>query len=149
PMTQKMTLDILQQVKVLRTLPNGGGETETTVLSSSGVLNGKPINVPTNQPITMTQDSRGNTLSVKGLSNNTPGLSVLNNIFNSGGLKTTSSYLPTGPVKVGDTWKEKVSLPGFSGSGYAISKLIRLEKVGHFQTARIHSRIALPLKMML
>jgi hypothetical protein len=149
PMTQKMVLDMLQQVKVLRALPDGGGETETTILSSSGVMNGQPIHIPTNQPIITTLDSRGNTLAVKGLSNSAPGMAVLNNIFNSGGLKTTGSYLPVKPIHIGDTWTEKIALPGFSGGGYAVSQLIRLEKVGHFQTARIHSRIALPLKMML
>jgi hypothetical protein len=149
PMTQKMVLDMLQQVKVLKALPDGGGVTETTILNSSGMMNGQPIHIPTDQPITTTLDARGNALSVKGLSNSAPGMAVLNNIFNSGGLKTTGSYLPVKPVRIGDTWTEKISLPGFSGSGYAVSQLVRLEKVGHFQTARIHSRIALPLKMML
>lgn len=58
-------------------------------------------------------------------------------------------YLPPNPVKIGEEWSQPVEIPGltWAGKGVAKAKLIRLEKVGRFQTVRIRAAFSLPLNI--
>ena len=58
-------------------------------------------------------------------------------------------YLPKQPVRIGDKWTQKINVAGLGkGSvGTVQTKLVRIEPVGTFNTARLHSTMSVPFVM--
>ncbi len=150
PFAQRSDVSLLQQVKVSKKLPNGGGETETVVLKTQGTRDGQPFNPPANAaPIVTVYDARGNVVATRGLPKSAPGMPSLDTLLGPGGLKTAGAYLPPRPVRPGDTWTQKVAIGTLGASGIAKSSFVRLENIGAFKTARIHTVVALPIRIMM
>lgn len=145
PVKMKLT----QEQKVTRVSPGGGGEVVTTVLTQEMSVNGQPQQAVKPDPVTMTYDGLGKVLSVKGLPKDNPASSMLGGGISSGGLNGMGLFLPPKPVQPGSVWTQSVLVPGSGSTGMARCKLMRMENVGKFKTARIRMNLKMPVKMMM
>ena len=86
-----------------------------------------------------------------GLKIDNSGGSAFGGLVGSGALNLQRVYLPTKPVRLGESWTTKVTIAGLpgAGTGSAKSTLVRLEPVGRYQTARIRAILNAPLKLYL
>lgn len=149
PMTIPGDVTTVVEQKVTKAFPQGGGEIVTTTISQEGRVNNQPMPAQTIPPITTTYDARGKILSLKGLPANNPMTQAMGGGIGSSGMMGMSAALPEKPVKPGDTWTQTVSLPGYSASGTAKCTLVRFEKVGPYQTARIRTLMTMPMSIMI
>ena len=60
-------------------------------------------------------------------------------------------YIPPSAVKVGEAWRQEVSIPGlrWTGKGNAYIRFLRTEPVGRYETARLRAAVALPITIYL
>ena len=138
-MTQQMML--LQHIKVVKVLTNGNGQVEvTTTNAQSGGAS---------KPVSMTYDPLGNIVSMQnaGTGGGLGGMMFVG-VFSSNAA-VQGAYLPSKAVKPGDTWTQKVTIPGNAGTGMATAKYIKMTTVGRFNTAHIQSTLTLPIKVMM
>lgn len=145
--TSSFAVNLTQQMRVKRSLSGGGGEISVETLSGQLLQNGEPRPITNPKPVRIVYDSRGNITGFKA-SPNVPGDSFAG-VIGSGALGMLRVYLPPNPVKIGEEWSQPVEIPGltWAGKGVAKAKLIRLEKVGRFQTVRIRAAFSLPLNI--
>lgn len=143
-----MSLDMVQEQKTDKVLPDGSAEITLSTLNGQGKLNDKPIEMETNKkPIRMVFDKRGN---VKKL------LDVPQEAQSMGGMlggnsQLNGAYLPTKSVKFGESWTAAVTLPTAGGgktTATVKSSFTRLELIGRFRTARLRSQLSAPMTMM-
>ncbi|HZO88710.1 MAG TPA: hypothetical protein VFB38_10265 [Chthonomonadaceae bacterium] len=149
PMTIPITMNMVQEQKVLRADPNGGGEVIVTLMDQHNTLGTQPMvgqNIP---PLTLRFDPLGRATSIKGIPANNPASNMLNGPMNVSGLIGVGVSLPARAVKPGDKWTQPISLPGITGVGKATSTFLRVENVGHFRTARIRTRVSIPMNMLM
>src|SRR5439155_20233789 len=118
-----------------------------TTKNQQATTNGQPMAVPNTPPMTMTYDATGKVLSAKGLSKNDPATSMMGSAFSSGGLAGLGNFLPTHPVKVGDTWTPKVTLPSALGnsSGTMKATFVGIQTIGQYKTAHFKTTMSMPL----
>lgn len=148
PMTIPMNSIVIEEQRITKVYPQGGGEITSTTISQQTTVNGQPAPAQNSAPVVTAFDRYGRLIRAQGAAPSNPVGGIM------GGLNTTGAsglgmYLPTKPVKPGDTWTEPMRVPGISGKGTAKCRLVRLEKVGAFRTARIHADLNLPLRILL
>ncbi len=145
------SLNMVIQQKVIKLHPDGSADVAMTTLSSNGVVNQQPIkpNI-SGKPSIITFDTRNNIVTARDLPQSTTGMDPTSRIFQSGALSTQGVYLPKQAVRIGDKWTQKINVAGLGKDtmGTVQSKLVRLEPVGTFQTARLHSTINIPFVMV-
>jgi hypothetical protein len=147
-----INLDLVEQEKVIRLLPNGGGEIAISTLSGQGLSNGTPFTpLPDKRPAIIGFSARGDLLSARDLPSASAGVPMLSNMFGSGAVSMNGVFLPDKPVHVGDAWSKKVKIAGLTGNALASVKasLVKLEEVDHYKTARIHAVLTAPLHTMI
>jgi hypothetical protein len=147
-----VAVDLVEQEKVVRALPNGGGEIAISTLSGQGTSNGTPFTPATDKkPALIGFNAHGDLLSVKDLPAGNAGVPLLSNMFGSGALSMNGVFLPNSPVRVGETWSKKVHIAGLTGDSQATVKatLIGTEEVGHYKTAKIHAVLTAPLHTLI
>ena len=146
PSQTTLDVDLTQKSRVVRGLPQGGGEVESTTSNGVILMNGKPSGEPDSKPVTLTYDARGNLTSVSGASEK----ANFGGLLGSGTLGMQSAFLPGRPVREGETWQQPLRLPGMpvSGAGTATCRWLTTERVGRYETARIRSFLSQPLKIM-
>ncbi len=146
--TSTMSLNMVQEQKTDKVLPDGSAEITLTTLNGQGTLNDKPIEMETNKkPIRMVFDKRGN---VKAL------LDVPKDAQNLGGMfgrnsQLNGAYLPIKPVKFGESWTATVTMPTNGGgktTATVKSSFVRIEQIGRFRTARLRSQLTAPMAIM-
>lgn len=138
-------VNVTQQMRVKKSLKEGGGEISVEILSGQFSQNGQPFSLSNPKPIHIAYDARGNITGFQASPDSaTEGLA---GVLGSGSLGMLRVYLPPNPVKIGEEWSQPVQIPGltWAGKGTAKAKLIRTERVGRFQTIRIRATLSLPL----
>ena len=142
-----LDVDLSQTMRTLHALPGGGGEVESATASGAIYMNNKPYAEPDGKPFNITYDARGNIKDIKGLS----AQASLGGLLGSGSLGMQSAFLPARPMRQGETWQQTIRLPGMpvGGAGTATCRWIATERVGRYETARIRTFLAQPLKIML
>ncbi len=147
-----VAVDLIEQEKVNRILPNGGGELAVSLLSGQGVMNGQTFTpAKSAKPTLITFDSRGDLISAKDLPAEDASVPVLSNLFGSGALSMHGVFLPANPVRTGDTWTKVVTITGLTGNNHATvqATFVKMGQVGRYKTARIHSVMTAPLHTMI
>ncbi len=142
-----LDVDLSQSLRTLRALPGGGGEVETVTTAGAILMNGKPRSKPDDKPLIVTYDAHGSVAGIRGL---TPQNS-LGGLLGSGSLGMQSAFLPGHAVRQGQAWRQPARLPGMplGGAGTVTCRWIATERIGRYDTARIRSFLAQPLKIML
>ena len=137
---------VIQQ-KVIKVRPDGSADVAITTLSGRALSTGSPFkpNIA-GKPSIITFDTLNNIVAAKDLPKASTGMDPTSKIFQSGVLSTQGVYLPKQPVRIGDKWMQKTNVAGLGkGSvGTVQCKLVRLEPVGTFNTARLHSVMSVP-----
>ena len=146
--TTTMNINMTQEQKIEKVLPDGSAEIAVTTLNSRGTMNDKPISMATDtKPIKMVLDKRGN---VKSFANLPKTAQSLSGMFG-GNSQLSGAYLPTKPVKVGESWTATVAMPSAFGARTLTtvkSTFLRLEQVGRFHTARLRTQMTAPMEIM-
>jgi hypothetical protein len=145
-------LSMVQQVKVNKVLPNGDGELSITTLSTQSSMGGQPGGISTtpSKPIVMTYSPHGNAVAVHNApSGGVAGEFMFSSLLGSGAVNMSGLYLPTNPVKPGDTWTQKVTLPSMANSATIKATFQKVETVGRYRTAHIHTLLSMPVNAML
>jgi hypothetical protein len=146
----QMEMNFLYRYKTLKTLPAGGGEVKVSVLESKMSVNGQKNDaLQDTPPMTLTFDAQGNVKSMTGLPQDNPAAKIVNGLFNQSGAQMQSVFLPKQAIRPGDKWESPFKLPGFTEEGTAKSEFLKIETVGRYRTARIRTKIAVPMKMMM
>lgn len=147
PNKTTLDVDLSQRMRAIRALPHGGGEVESATTAGAIYMNGSPNSEPDSKPFTITYDARGNVASIKGLT----AQSSLGGMLGSGSLGMQSAFLPGHPVRQGQTWQQPMRLPGMpvAGAGTVSCRWMATERIGRYETARIRTFLAQPLKIML
>lgn len=144
-------VDLTEEETVIQALPNGGGELAVTTTGGQGVLNGQAFTPATNsKPARVIFDAKGNLIAVKDLPPDRANLPLLSNLFGSGALSMHGVFLPTGPVRIGQTWTKSARINGVTGPTVAMVKatLVKILQVGRFRTARIHAVMTAPIRTL-
>jgi hypothetical protein len=147
PMKMPMTMSMVQDWQVTKINPDGSAMILTTTHDMQSKMNGQTMPNGAAGPASMTLhiSPQGKVLSTQGA----PGFNATNP-FGSLSLNGMGAFLPTKPVKPGDTWTQSINLPGFTGGGgTAKSTLVSFENVGHFKTARIRTVATIPLNVLM
>jgi hypothetical protein len=143
-------MDLEEQEKVARVLPDGSGDLEVSTLSGTGTLNGQPfsphVTSPGDKISTVTFTPLGDLVRVSDL----PGdanMPVIGNLLGAGALSMHGVCLTAHPVRPGDVWNKTIKFTGMTGNGVATvkSSFVREEQVGRYRTARIHSLFSAPI----
>ena len=140
-------LNMVIQQKVIKVRPDGSADVAITTLSGEGIVNRQPFKPDTSgKPSIITFDTHNNIVAAKDLPKSSTGIDPTSKIFQSGALSTQGVYLPKQPVRIGDKWTQKINVAGLGkGSvGTVQTKLVRIEPVGTFNTARLHSTMSVP-----
>ena len=141
-------VSILQQMVVNKVLPDGGAMVLASTLSGQVVRDGNQMAPPEKNPMLVHYDTLGNIKAMRA-TGTTKQTDLMAGLLGSGALGFQRVYLPDKPVQLGDSWVQPVKVPGWNGQGKANAKLIRLEKVGRYQTARISAKVVLPIQIYL
>jgi hypothetical protein len=143
-----MNLSLTQEQKVEKVLPNGSADVLVTTTNTEGTMNDQPVAMTTDQtPLRMRLDKRGNVTLFGKIPKEAQGLSGM---F-SGSSQLSSAYLPTKPVKIGESWTATVNMPSAIGTKIPAtvkSTFLRTEQIGRYQTARLRSQMTAPLAIM-
>ncbi len=146
--TTTMNITMTQEQKIEKVLPDGSAAIAVTTLNTRGTMNDKPITMETDtKPIKMVLDKRGN---VKSLTNLPKAAQSLSGMLG-GNSQLSGAYLPTKPVKVGESWTATVVMPATGGAktmATVKSTFLRLEQVGRFHTARLRTQMTAPVEIM-
>ena len=132
--------------KVTKTLDNGNAEIVTTLLNVK--TDGKNADVKQLSPVTSEVMPNGKVAHTT--SQDAVGADAMKSLFESS-LSSPQSFLPDGPVKIGDKWTQKMALTGpLSGTdGTMACDLKKVETVGGVKTAFIHAIMSVPLRFLL
>ena len=144
------SLNMVIQQKVIKVRPDGSADVAITTVSGEGVVNRQPFKPDTSgKPAIITFNTLNNIVAARDMPGAATGVDPTSRVFQSGALSTQGVYLPKQPVHIGDKWTQKVNVAGFGkGSmGTVQTKLVRLEPVGTFNTARLHSVLSIPFVM--
>lgn len=140
--------NLIVEQRVNRVEANGNGQLAVKTVSGSGVSNGALFQADTEaKPALITFDPRGTIVGVQDMPVNSSNQTMLGSIFSSGTFTMQGVYLPAKPVHPGDSWSQKVALGGLGGGGSAVvrSTFVRVDKISHFRTARLHSVLTMPI----
>jgi len=137
----------VEQMKVIRALPDGGAEVTLTTLSDQRTEDGKPQDIqaqklPSN---TITYSPQGMLLALKTSSKSDP---INNEVKNAlVALQAGSELMPAQPVRPGDSWTQTVHYTALPGIGPVTvqSRFVKIVTVGRYRTALIHSTVTVPL----
>ncbi len=145
PIQSSYRVDITQQLKVLKLLKAGGSEIELSTLSGQYSQNGQPFQINDPAPAIITYDQRGNISAMRAKPKKKG--EGLAEAIGSGALGMLRVYIPPSAVKVGEAWRQEVSIPGlrWTGKGNAYIRFLRTEPVGRYETARLRAAFALPI----
>ncbi len=146
--TNSIQVNILQQMVVSKVLTDGGATLLASTLSGAVVRDGAQMPPPEKNPMLVSYNALGDIkeLRATGAEKQTD---LMAGLLGSGALSFQRVYLPNKPVALGDSWSQLVKIPGWNGQGKANAKLIRLEKIGRYQTARISATVTLPIQIYL
>lgn len=145
----KMDMSMVQLQKVLKALPNGGGDIEVTTSDTKMTMNGQPMNAPATPTITMTYDAQGNVKGVKGMPQAAGNPMMGGGMMNSNQMQMQGTFLPAKPVKPGDVWTLTVKMPGMTSSATVKGQYIKAETIGRYKTAKIRTVLSSPMNMMM
>lgn len=147
--TMKVTTRSLIQKKITKMVNGGSAEMTETVLSMEITQNGQALSGHPAPPLVITFDTTGKIQSVHGTNQRQAMSYVLGNVMNAN-LMVAMNTLPLQAVQPGDHWTATVPIPNMPGLETATvdSTFVKLEQVGRFQTARIHSIVKMPLGLM-
>jgi hypothetical protein len=147
PKSEPLRISMVQEQKVRKVTPDGGGEIVTTL--QNGVVNGRPIPSKRLPLVVMRFSPQGKILASQGVHAVSPLGDMIGNAFTSNGTGGIGIYLrlPTAPVKPGDTWTQPVAMPHGVGSGTVKCTFVSVENIGRYKTARIHTAATIPMKM--
>jgi len=141
-------MDLVEQEKVLRSLPHGGGELAISTVSGQGTSNGTAFTTaPTKQPARIGYSAQGDLVSAVGLPASSAGMPMLSNMFGSGALSLNGVFLPNHAINIGDKWNKRVKIIGLAGDSMATvsATYVKNVEVGRYQTAQIHAVLTAPL----
>lgn len=151
PVKQAVVSKTVQQSKVTRSLPNGGGEITTTLVSQESTIDGKPVKrTPSTAATITTYSALGKVLSVKRPTPSTASAQMSGENAVAAMLED-SFLLPSQAVKPGDTWTQTVRAAHLPGVGTATVhyRFVKIEMANGYRCARIHSDITLPYALMI
>ncbi|MCS6776427.1 MAG: hypothetical protein RMJ43_00985 [Chloroherpetonaceae bacterium] len=145
----KMDISMVQNQKVLKALPAGGGDVEVTTTDTRASMNGQPMSLPSNPPVTLTYDAQGNVRGVKGLPKDAAPL-MGGGMAGANQMQLQGTFLPAKPVKPGDTWTMNVKLPGTTGGNAVVKgQFLKMETIGRYRTAKIRTVLTGPMNLMM
>lgn len=139
-------MTLLQETKKI--LPGGKAEVLASVSQQTTTRNGAPIDAPTMDPTLYTFDSQGKITAPKEAVQPGVGIGGISSLLNGTGTSGVGILLPSKPITIGQHWTYPVKAPGISGNGTANASLVKLETIGRYKTARIHSVVKLPIHFL-
>ena len=145
------TVNAVQQIYVRRTASGGGGDLEVTTTGQNSLPGQPPVLSNDTRPVLMTYDAQGKLVSIRRQSETASANPMFGALLGQGLLSMQGVVLPGKPVRIGETWTQKVQIPGVTGSGSSTVKstLTRIENVGKYRTARLHVVITTPVSAYL
>jgi hypothetical protein len=145
------TINAVQDVSVRRAGANGGGDLDVTTTGQNSLPGQPPILSNDTRPVIMTYDAQGKLTNIRRQSETASGNPMFGAMLGQGLLCMQGVILPTKPVRIGETWTQKVQIPGLTGSGFSTIKttLARVEYVNKYRTARLHVVINTPVSAFL
>lgn len=148
PLVIQGKFEATSEHKVSKAGADGGGEIVETTLSQQSLVNGRQTVAEKPLAVTTTYDARGRVLSVKGVPVRNPLAQMIAGDVGSGN-NGIGLFLPAQEVKPGDNWTAPARISGLGASGIAQCSFLKVENVGGYRTARIHSHLKLPITLML
>lgn len=130
---------VVQEVKVRRI--DKGAITMDLLTSGQKALPGQPAIFPTDgRPVTLTYDSLGKLTAVRRAGDSTAAAPMLGPVVGPGLLSLQGLSLPGKPVRVGESWSSKFTLPALIGGGAMTAKgtLTRIAMVDKYRVAKLH-----------
>jgi hypothetical protein len=99
----------------------------------------------------MTYDALGKLTDIKRQGETASGNPMFSAMLGQGLLSMQGVILPQKAVKIGETWTQKLQIPGVTGSGSSTIKttLARIETINKYRTARLHVVITTPVNAYL
>ena len=147
-----MTMRSISVQKTKSVADNGSAEIEVTTANAKMQEGDKTTDVPAVPALTMQETTLGKILSSKSASQSAnPTTDLMIKMLGADGITSIPAFLPENPVKVGDKWSQKITLPGglSGGEGTVDCTFVRVENVAGAQTALIHLVLKAPIAMML
>ncbi len=146
-----MDMTLVQETKKL--LPEGHAEVLASVVQQSSTQNGRPVQAAPIDPVSYIFDSQGKVITPKhseksGSGTGGSGIEGISSLLNGTGTAGVGILLPAKSVAIGEHWKYPISAPGIIGNGTASAAVVKMENVGKYKTARIHSVVQLPIHFM-
>lgn len=145
------SVNAVQDIKVRRAGPNGGGDLDVTTTGQNSLPGQPPIISNDTRPVIMSYDAQGKLTGLKRQAETASSNPMFSAMLGQGLLNMQGVILPAKPVKIGETWTEKIQIPGITGSGASTIKttLVRVENLSKYRTARLHIVITTPVSAYL
>ena len=135
------------QMKVVRAQPDGGAGVTSTTLNDQRTEDGKTQDIPQEKSpsATITYNPQGMLLALKSSPKSDP---IGNEVKNAlAAMQIGSELLPAQPVRPGGSWTQTVHFTMLPGTGAVTiqSRFVKVESIGRYRTALIHSQVTVPL----
>ena len=137
-----------QTISVTKVASSGSADIDLTISGTTGIQTGGigPSNRKTTAKATI---SPSGALAMAKHANESGANAAVGALTGTGTLGSITIYLPSHPVKPGDTWSVPVPLPQLSSTGTASAKYVGNTQVGRYKTAHIKLTISIPVHAML
>jgi hypothetical protein len=141
------SVNATQDIKVRRAGAEGGGDLDVTTTGQNSLPGQPPILSNDTRPVLMTYDALGKLTDIRRQGETASGNPMFSAMLGQGLLSMQGVILPQRPVKVGETWTQKMQIPGITGGGSSTIKttLSRIETISKYRTARLHVVITTPV----
>jgi len=140
-----------QDIRVRRAGAEGGGDLDVTTTGQNSLPGQPPILSNDTRPVLMTYDALGKLTDIRRQGETASGNPMFSAMLGQGLLSMQGVILPLKAVKVGETWTQKMQIPGVTGGGSSTIKttLARVETINKYRTARLHVVITTPVNAYL
>lgn len=143
----KIPVNTSQQIRVLLVHPDGSADLEVATKGSVNLpgVPSAPSGAVTKTKVTAAA-SGALSMDKKVPGGATAAIGAVSGVGSTGAI---AMYLPSKPVKIGDSWSEKVAVPQLGGFATVTAKYVANGNVGHFKTAHIKLSVVIPLALLL
>ena len=145
PASNDTVSDMTLKQETKRLLPGGSAEVLATISQQKTTNNHTLVNAPTMDPTIFVFNSQGKITSPKVTVQPGVGMGGISSLLNGTGTSGVGIQLPSKPVAVGESWEYPIKATDIMGGTFANATLVKLETVGSYKTARIHSVVKLPI----
>ena len=126
------TVNAVQDIRVRRAGPGGGGDLDVTTTGQNSLPGQPPVLSNDTRPAIMSYDPQGKLTGIKRQGETASSNPMFSAMLGQGLLSMQGVILPPKPVRIGETWTQHVQIPGITGNGSSTIKttLVRIERHG-------------------